>query len=53
MLQIIIFLASSWFLGLTATERQWLMAYARQHLGWPVLHRAPALRPQSTEADLP
>jgi O-antigen/teichoic acid export membrane protein len=51
--QIIIFLACTWFLGLTGAERQWLRAYARQHLGWPALHRAPELRPQSTEADLP
>jgi len=30
--QVIIFLACTWFVGLTRAERQWLMEYARRHL---------------------
>ena len=50
--QVIIFLACTWFVGLTRAERQWLMEYARRHLGWPVLHPASELHPQGPEADL-
>ena len=53
LVQVTIFLAFTWLLGLTKAERQWLMQYVRQRLGWPVLHRAPEFRPQSTGADLP
>ena len=53
LVQVTIFLACTWTLGLTRTERQWLMECARRRLGWPVLLHASELRPRSTEANLP
>ncbi len=52
LVQLAVFLASTWFFGLTRMERQWLTGYARQHLRWPALRRSPELDSPSSKADL-
>ncbi|MGH9342627.1 MAG: lipopolysaccharide biosynthesis protein [Terriglobia bacterium] len=52
LVQVIGFFAITWPLGLTRTERQWLIGYTRRHLRWPALRRSPEFDPQSSKADL-
>jgi O-antigen/teichoic acid export membrane protein len=47
--QVMIFLAVTWFLGLTRRERLWMLEYGRKHLCWPLLGCAQELRPQRAE----
>ncbi len=50
--QVMIFVAGTWFFGLTREERKWLWRYGHQHLCWPALRQARELSPQRTEIDL-
>lgn len=50
--QVMMFLAATWFFGLTRAERHWVLEYRRQRLSWSLLRQAPELTPQRTEADL-
>jgi O-antigen/teichoic acid export membrane protein len=50
LVQTLVFVAFTWFLGITRLERQWVSSYIRKHLHWPVL-RVGVLRTQSSEAD--
>lgn len=52
LVQLMAFLASTWFFGLTRMERQWLTGYARQHSHWHALRHSTRFTPQSTNADL-
>jgi O-antigen/teichoic acid export membrane protein len=52
LVQLTVFLASTWLFGLTRMERQWLTGYARQHLRWPAVRRSHEFDPQSSKADL-
>ena len=51
LLQTLVFVTFTWFLGITRVERQWVSSYIRKRLRWPVL-RVEVLRTQSSEADL-
>jgi O-antigen/teichoic acid export membrane protein len=49
-LQVMIFVALTWFLALTKTERLWVSNFARRRLSWPLVRHS-VINP-GTEADL-